>query len=378
MTWKILLLIPFISLVASAVQQEEKAVSVKESVAAGIKFLIEKQNVKGQWGDDDYNWRFGHKHHAGISAIAVLALCALSDAKIDGAGKTISEAIDGAAKWITESYKVGDGEKEPVFNRENVFVLFCLLKLCKKQPSEELKNKIDEIIKAFEENQNEDGGWDYYGMGKVGKYKGESAMFLSPASVIALLVAKHAGFQVSDEVIKNGVKCVKKARQKDGIYFYKGEKNTLKETEKGSCGRNVVCELALFLYGESDKEKLQRALSNFFRNRDSLEKSRHKDKPGTGTHDKSNESIAGYYYLYGHFFAVQALHLIGKDAAINVDKTEENQKTPQECIEMINKFIVDIQRKDGSWLDSRVGFQYATSMALLILSGEQLISQSKK
>jgi hypothetical protein len=67
-----------------------------------------------------------------------------------------------------------------------------------------------------------------------------------------------------------------------------------------------------------------------------------------------------------------------KDTAIQIDKTDKTAKTPAQCIELINSDVVKIQTTDGSWIDSRVGCHYGTSIALLILSGQKVVSEGKK
>ncbi len=382
--------------------------SFEEAIIMGAEYLIDKQSSSGSWGKDATALnRAGH----GVGAITALGLLAMKTN--DKSLKTLegySEAIENAQTYLIDSLKIKKGFAQTFDIRHwnNAFALLVLTRLYREKPTDDLKEQIEYLIEALDSGQDRAGGWSYMRGGKEKpdedkeedkkseekqeekkeekkendsnvKPQATSGMtFLTATCLLALLEAKDAGFKVPQSAFDVGVKFLLKMRQSNGNFGYMSNKTNC-AGKAGSCSRNVPCELVLYLLGEGDQEQLQKAVGQFFAQRHHLEKTRKQGakKNNQITH-AGKELIAPYYYFFSHFWTSQALYFIDPKALLDVGYRYDDEgdgKTPADCFQILKDEIVQIQKSDGKWIDSGwSNYEYGTAMALIILSGNKILS----
>jgi len=298
------------------------------------------------------------------------------------------------------------------------FVILTLLHINSGEPNQEIKDRIQQLVEILERGQGASGGWFYLNILNVQRIldqsgnetnddiKRASSEFekqrkrklrervhssLTALCVITLLEAKHQGLKVSDKVLNRGIKNLKDIRIRTGAFPYYISKSRI-DTIIGSAARNPACELALYLAGESDLKKLEWSVANFFQYQYELENARKKgavmDKWVTHI---GRDAIGGFYFFFGHYWTVQALHYVDPNAKIQIDRKDKSKTlSPAECFARISKLMLDIRGtvSDGrrlvkskehanAWLDSWSGYQYGTAMALLVMSGKKFLKSQK-
>lgn len=228
--------------------------------------------------------------------------------------------------------------------------IFCRLK--KHKEYNELLNEtnkwIPKLVEAVVFQENPNGGWNY-------AKKSMHCCFVTGPAVQSLLLAKQAGAEVPDEVLKRAVAILKASRKADGVIPYTGTRSR-RDTQAGSVARAPVTEATLLMLGEGDGEKLQFAIDKFHEHWDELEKRRKK----TGTHLPPH-GIAPYYFYFAHRYAAQAIRLLPESK----QKSEFDKFVP---------VLLKTKDEDNTWND-RVFEQskaYGTSMSVLALSRDSV------
>lgn len=362
---------------SAAVQEEKNTDKTAEAIKSAINFLLTNQDESGCWGKKKEHLGGGDTFPA-VTALGLLGIMAISDLKLDEeSSRKLSEATD-KAKKIIEGFKIETGPVKSYWlgavSWNNTYVLQYKLAEDKKD-----KETIQKIVEALQKSQEESGGWAY-------SYKSPGCSFQTATAIIALLQAKQEGFDISDKTIEKGIKYLKKLKTEQGFFRYSGRSPNYCEGEIGSCGRNIVCSLALYLAGECKIEELQSLLSNMFFYRKELEIVRKGPCPPEKRRRLSHwgeQGVASYYYFFDHFYVVQALLYLDKDTKIKIDpKYDEKTKTASECIEIIKNDLVAIQEKDGGWKEDggmvKGSFHSCTVLALGILSGKKIFDVKPK
>ncbi|MGH7297847.1 MAG: hypothetical protein ACRELB_23105, partial [Polyangiaceae bacterium] len=208
-------------------------------------------------------------------------------------------------------------------------------------------------------HQGADGGFGYYDFGYALKTPSgnESTSFLTAAAVLALDTAVDAGFAVDGRMIDDALACLARLRLPSGAYIYgtyaQMVPNALFNWVKGSLGRSQPCNLALWHHRRVVSEKdLQAGL-------DALERQHKFIAIGQGRPipHEAWYFTAGYYYLFGHYYAARVAATIGG-------------KTRSDFARWLGATLVDCQDDDGSWLDFPMygyGRAYGTAFALLAM-----------
>lgn len=376
---KIFCVIVALSLIQEEPKKEEKKDdSISKVVTSGLKYLVMTQSKDGSFDDRGGYFNRAVDTRPAVTALALLA-CEIYIDKLEKEDKEqVRSMMIKAQKWLF-SRKIQTGHVDNPFHESkpwnNLYTLQYLLYVNKKDSKDEEKRvKLEKYLSALESNFLKEfewrkrklgGGWGY----SPGSHGADS--FLTAPIIITLLECKEVGFKISDETLAKGIKFLKKMRKSNGVFMYGdvdfgGDEKT-KRWSRGSCARDALCELALYLAGESSQENLQWAISNFFQYRDDLENARanipqlHGGPGGTSYH----------YFYFSHFYILQALHYL--DSKSKLDVAKDKQLSQVECVEKIKKAIVEIQCEDGSWNDAtKQNHKSGTAFALLTLSGKVL------
>jgi hypothetical protein len=205
------------------------------------------------------------------------------------------------------------------------------------------------------------GGWSYYARSDAAMRPNWTTSFTTAATVLALLDARRAGFEVPQKSLDAALAVIAHARLPSGAYTYNVEPITEPGSLEGinqvggSLGRIQVCNLALFRGkpGSLQASDLERGLDLFFSEHRFLECARTRPIP----HEAYYRN-AGYFYYFGHYYAaclLQELPLAQRRAAA----------------QKLADIVVGTQESDGSMWDYYMHSYprpYSTAYGVMVLS----------
>ena len=217
------------------------------------------------------------------------------------------------------------------------------------------------LVTALEETAlPEIGGWNYAS-------RRQPSPFMTAPGLQALFHAAARGETVDPQVIEAGLDALERGRAAAGSIAYavpaESRATTLEEDLRfmdllpGAIGRMVCVESTLDLAGRGDQARLQAAIDAFFEHQGELEKRRKQ----TGTHVRPY-GVAPYYFVFGHYYAAQAIERLEDAEARDVARTR------------LREILAGIREENGGWNDrvfprSRA---YGTAMTLLALRMQEL------
>ena len=154
---------------------------------------------------------------------------------------------------------------------------------------------------------------------------------------MALRAAYNAGFKVSEEVREKTMKYVERCQNEDGSFNYmtRGGRQTVALAAAGI--------VSYYSAGVYDGERVEKGLKWIFDRR-----------PGKA----SDRTVSPMNYYYAHYYAVQAMW-----HAQLQKPSYWNQWFPAIRDELIDQKMAP----NGTWPDDRVGSEFATAMACIIL-----------
>ncbi|MBM3979322.1 MAG: terpene cyclase/mutase family protein [Planctomycetes bacterium] len=286
----------------------------KKAVDKALKFLAEKQETDGSWGNTAITgftllafMANGHMpnqgDHGKVVAKGVRYLCstAREDGYLVGARGGNMYCHGMAALALTQAYGMtGDEDVKKI-----------------------TKRSIELIVKT----QNNEGGWRY-DPSPTG-----ADISVTIMQVMALRGAKDAGIHVPDKVMDDAIKYVNRCYdRRSGGYKYQpyGGVAGYARTAAGVC--------VLQLCGKYDADEIKNAVDYLERTAD----------------DRG-------HYWYGHYYACHAMNQVGDE------RWEKYYKRMRDRL-----LAPRYQKEDGSWYDpsreAAYGAAYQTSIAVLILS----------
>lgn len=177
----------------------------------------------------------------------------------------------------------------------------------------------------------------------------------NPFAIATALQALHAagamGVDLDRERIAKGLRALAANRTEQGAFTYgQTRSGPPRASLESAAGRMPLCELALFLYGESDDQRLLTAVETGFRHHDLLAAVRkyddHADRHGYG----------GFFFWFD---------MLGRaEAVAHLSETEARLRWQGK----LRQQILDLPEVDGCFVDSHeLGRAYGTAMALLSL-----------
>ena len=197
------------------------------------------------------------------------------------------------------------------------------------------------------------GGWQY-ARGKGVENPCPTSPFMTAPCLMALVEAKAAGLEVSDELVARTVKALELTRGESGYVAYNAQRQAKDDAGQipGAIGRMCAVEVALARAGKGDEKRLRFAVEKFFEFWPELEKRRKQQ----GTH-VAPYGVAPYYFFYAFTHAAMAIeHLPEADRAANRTRFRE--------------LLFKARDGDGTWND-RVfprSASFGTAMSVLALA----------
>jgi hypothetical protein len=197
------------------------------------------------------------------------------------------------------------------------------------------------------------GGWQY-ARGPGLENPSPTSPFMTAPCLMALLEAKEAGLEVSDELIARTVTALEITRGESGYVAYNATRQTRDDVGQipGAIGRMCAVESALARAGKGVEKRLRFAVEKFFEFWPELEKRRKK----TGTH-VAPYGVAPYYFFYAFTHAAQAIELLPEP-----ERPALREK--------FRELLFNVRDEDGTWND-RVfprSAAFGTAMSVLALA----------
>ena len=311
---------------------------MEQMVDRAIGVILALQRDHGGWDDSTYD--FGGVDSLPNVYVAVTALSA--QALLEWRGRNperVDSAIDAAIEFLLDERNVNAEDRDELV-WAHVYRLLFFARVIEERPQEKerLGAKMEEIVAALEESQVKSGAWRH-----------EYANPFATASVLhAMTVAAKTGIKVKRGMLKSGAKALAGTRSKNGAFSY-GMGRRGSPSLEASGGRVPLCELALFLNGESSKKKLAKAISISMEQHVHLEEVRQYDDHA------AKYRIGGFFFWYD---------MLGRSDAIESCPSPQKKAWKRKMVELIHS----IHEVDGSWIDSHeLGKSYGTAMGLISL-----------
>lgn len=212
----------------------------------------------------------------------------------------------------------------------------------------------------------EEGGWAYY------PDMGESPSFSTASAMLVLMdVEKEMKIRIPKTAMKAAATVIDKMRVVDDAngkqetYVYSPgalaapPERGLADV-RGCQGRNTICELTLVRYGTRKTPALKKMIEQWQKYRGELDVVRRLEfynPPGKrgSPHCFDRWSNASYYWMYGHYYTLQAAKEVGG-------------KTQKDINDLCVKAVMLTRHDDGTWVDHpSFGKTCGTCLALWVL-----------
>jgi hypothetical protein len=290
------------------------------------RFLLRAQREDGSWSDSRYVYcnspAILPNVVTAMTALAALALAEWRD--LDPA--RIDPALARAEKFLRDDTHVNRGENEECYADAYRLLYF--------SRSKDVP-QLNAIVEKLAASQKRNGFWAH-------EYPNP---FATGAVVHGLTVAKRAGAEVPEEVLKRAGEGLLKNRGEGGRQPYSGGKPS---AERNSMARSALCELALFEGGHVKLDDVATALESYWRHLDKLEAVRVCDF-------HADQELGGFFFWHGVFHSCEAA------CALEGEPRKEH-------LAKFRAQVLSIPEFDGSFIDSHeLGKSYGTAMALLVL-----------
>ena len=310
-----------------------------------VDFLLSQQRPDGSWSDTRYAYWPSPKIIPNVVvAVTALASTALLEHRALDPVR-IEMALKKSERFLVDDDRVSQGTEEEVYSqayRMLYFIRKAEILFGGKDP-ESFAN-LDRLVKRAAEIQVVSSG--FFG------HEYPNA-FCTGAMMWSLYLAKKLGIQVSDDMLRLGVKALLSARRKDGSFSYGGSARgrrggSITSNLKNSSARMPICESVLHVLGSSDPKKVKFAFETFLKYIDKIERVRKCDFHSDG-------QLGGFFFWHALYHSSEAKGILEPAMKLRVEKA-------------ILKVVSTIPEIDGSFIDSHeLGKSYGTAMALLVM-----------
>jgi len=340
---------------------------VADAIQKGVVYLRGAQEKDGSFGAPRnvmFNESFATYYTYEAWTYATTGLCAMALADC-GAGAEDAAALDRAVDFLLTKpspKRVSDWDTDNVWGYVYGLQAFAHLlpmeHFAKDPRRAAMVERATELIGKLNRWQTPFGGWAYYDMDAETIPPVWTTSFTTAAGVIALQDAKAAGLPIDEKVLEKALRCVAHTHLPNGAYTYNVETiSTPANLEfidqvKGSLGRIQVGNVALNRAGKVDLKTVKWGLEQFFEHHKFLAVARKKPIP-----HESWYAVAAYFFLFGHYYASEAIELLPAD-----------QRAP--FAKQLEQKLMEIQEADGSMWDFHISDytrSYGTAFAIMAL-----------
>lgn len=316
----------------------------------GLKYLAEQQHEDGSWAADvGYKLEEGYRvwnrnsAHVGVTSLAGMAF--LAGGHVPGRGpygKVVDKAVDYILKQVHQDGYITSNETRMY---SHAFATLFLAEVYGMSQREDLRPALQKAVDLIVASQNEQGGWRYQ------PHVADADMSVAACQVLALRSARNIGIQVPVSTIDAAVSYVRKSavREDDpdwsinigarpGEFRYQPDLQSRATFPLTAAGITILHGAGV--YADADIEKGIKRLEN---------------QLGSFTKRNGKRANGHYYFYYGHYYAVQAFHILGGERYRNY-------------LRAVTAELLEMQRPDGSWPNNTgPGINYGTATACLIL-----------
>ena len=342
--------------------------AIREAITRGVDYLVKHQNGNGSWGSpapnlflDIYSPVPG-SHQAYEVASSALALSGLLEAGGDRPG--VAAAIRRGADWLLANHQVRRVHPRVLYNTwAHAYALEAFVRLLVREEDEERKARLRagarEAIDLLDRFQYTDGGWGYYDFSQRTKRPGhgQANSFTTATVLVALGLAKDAGLEIPDRLVKPAARLIRMSRLPGGAYSYGFNFNFRRPSgvnkPEGSLARTPACQAALLAW--DDPVPLRRVVAALDRLEEKghfLHIARKYPRPHESWFQNS-----GYFVFYGYYYASSLLPLL--------DPAKRRHHAAR-----MAAHLVPLQEEDGSFWDYQLfGYHkaYGTGYVLVTL-----------
>jgi len=340
----------------------------REAHARGLNFLLKTQNENGSWGSFA-SARPGEIYLDTIASFrgfgdATTALCVMALQAPSHTSEKARLSLDRGLRYLLSADPVGRASGATFYDTwAHTYIIQALSRLYRDNRFAYLHRDIAAIVRReitiLSERQAAEGGWGYYDFGysRATPTGNMSTSFNTAAVLIALREAQTAGFEVSEDVIHDGLMCLQRLRLPNGAYVY-GTYAQMRPAVgynrvKGSLGRSQSCNYALWLYdGDITRDELLAGVENLREHHHFIEIGKARPYPHEAWY-----YTAGYYFFFGHYYGSLIINEL--EPAARADHAAWLART-----------MWRLQDPDGSWFDFPLyGYHkaYGTAYALMTL-----------
>jgi hypothetical protein len=341
--------------------------NVTASIKKGVAWLRGHQEKDGSYGAPRnvmFNESFATIHTYEAWTYATTGLCAMAFSDCGGTAEDFA-CLDKAVDFLIHApipKRVSDWDTDNVWGYAyGVQALAHLLvqpRFEKDARRPAMVARAQELIAALARWQTPSGGWAYYDMDATTIPPVWATSFTTSAAVIGLLDAKEAGLDVDERVLGKALACIEHTHLPNGAYTY--NVSTISspaglewiDQVKGSLGRIQVGNVALFRAGRLDARQARWGLEQFFRYHKFLAVAREKPIP-----HESWYKVAAYFFLFGHYYASQAIECL-----------PAGERAP--FAKQLEEKLMEIQEDDGAFWDFHISEYtrcYGTAFAVMAL-----------
>lgn len=304
-----------------AFQAESITKEAQTAIDAGLKFLSERQNENGSFGD-------GAKAE-NVGVVSLIGIAFLAEGSLPGKGKYGSH-LRKITTFVMSHCQENGFITNPTAKTHGPmyghgFATLFLAEAYGAFPDANLRKQLAKATKLIVDTQNVDGGWRYQ------PERNEADISVTICQVMALRAAKNAGIYVPNKTIEKCIDYVKKSQNGDGGFRYQ----LTEGSPISAFPRTAAGIVALFSAGIYKGKEIDVGLTYISKNRPDI---------------RLDES----HYFYGHYYAVQAMwHAGGKFWSDWYPAVRDEMIKSQD-------------NKTGAWKD-QVSSEYGTAMACIIL-----------
>lgn len=323
---------------AETIASSTENLGVSFSPARSLSLLIELQRADGSFGSHVGALGKGWNDVA-ITALAVDAMREWESHMPRAIRKRIAPTVERSVTFLQEYARTSSRASTRSAAFVNPYVLRTLLRM-------EETGSAQQIVEHIQTSQDEDGNWSVYGSHRP-------ASFNTAQNVIALLEARQAGLEVSDETVASGVTALEAMLSADSLFPYStADGHEWMTTTHGSIGRDPLCEHALLLAGGGSKARLNDALERYMRSGEELR------VPTKRLYDYFNSrGHGGYFFFFAHHRALEVSDAFGTAA------------TQKRVAAFVRQEVLGAQEGDGAFIDHyNIGRAYGTAQALILLA----------
>jgi hypothetical protein len=308
------------------------------------------QRGDGVWVDSDYD--FGGTDslpnvHVAVTSLVGLSLLQARD-RLPERAADIDAALDRAAAFVRDPKSINLIDRDEIL-WAHAYRLRFLSERCRR--GQEALDVVNQAVRALESVQGTRGSW----------YHEYSNSFVTATALVALAHAKQVGASVDPQVVERGLQSLLLDRYSNGAFPYSngrgGRDNRQAEGDiAASAGRMPICELALWLWQQSDDQRLQFAVEQSLLHHDKLQVAYKYDN------HTSTLSYGGFFFWYDMESRAEAIGYLA-DAAERQLAAEKHRR-----------LVLGLPEVDGCFVDSHeLGRCYGTAMGLLSLGRLQEI-----